>query len=56
MQTKTLITGATGYVGGRLRKRLEECGLRLRCMARNPSALEERVAELIDDNRWYSEC
>lgn len=44
MQAKTLITGATGYVGGRLRKRLEECGLRLRCMARNPSALEERVA------------
>ena len=44
MQAPILIAGATGYVGGRLRKRLEERGLPLRCMARRPAALTERVA------------
>lgn len=40
-----LITGATGYVGGRLRRRLERQGHRVRCMARNPERLRRRVAE-----------
>jgi uncharacterized protein YbjT (DUF2867 family) len=39
-----LLTGATGYVGGRLRVELERRGLPLRCFARRPEALEGRVA------------
>ena len=38
-----LLTGATGYVGGRLRRLLEENGRRLRCMARRPENLADRV-------------
>ncbi len=32
-----LLTGVTGYVGGRLRAKLEARGLALRCMVRNPA-------------------
>jgi uncharacterized protein YbjT (DUF2867 family) len=39
-----LLTGASGYVGGRLRRALEAGGHRLRCMARRPEYLRERVA------------
>ena len=42
--TLTLLTGATGYVGGRLLQSLEECGVRLRCLARRPEYLAPRVA------------
>lgn len=38
-----LLTGATGYVGGRLRRLLEERGERLRCLARHPDSLRARV-------------
>ncbi len=38
-----LITGATGYVGGRLLKRLEKSGRRLRCLARRPEVLAPRA-------------
>lgn len=38
-----LVTGATGYVGGRLFKRLEREGYAVRCMARRPSSLADRV-------------
>ena len=41
----TLLTGATGYVGGRLREALEAEGARLRCMARRPDQLRARVAD-----------
>lgn len=34
-----LVTGATGYVGGRLVPELLEAGYRVRCMARTPSKL-----------------
>ena len=34
-----LLTGATGYVGGRLLRRLERDGLSVRCLCRNPEAL-----------------
>lgn len=34
-----LITGATGYVGGRLLRRLQEAGASLRCLARSPGSL-----------------
>jgi uncharacterized protein YbjT (DUF2867 family) len=39
------LTGATGYVGGRLRRRFEERGVALRCLARRPEELRARVAE-----------
>src|SRR4051794_28650055 len=39
-----LLTGATGYVGGRLLRRLEESGLPVRCLCRNPESLRWRVA------------
>lgn len=39
-----LLTGATGYVGGRLLPLLEERGHLVRCMTRNPARLEGRVA------------
>ena len=40
-----LLTGASGYVGGRLLPRLESRGLRVRCMARRPEFLARRVGE-----------
>ena len=40
-----LLTGASGYVGGRLRRALEADGRRLRCLARRPEYLRPRVAE-----------
>ena len=39
-----LLTGATGYVGGRLLRRLEAAGHRVRCLVRSPQRLEGRVA------------
>jgi Nucleoside-diphosphate-sugar epimerases len=39
-----LLTGASGYVGGRLRHALEDAGRPLRCMARRPAELRARVA------------
>lgn len=38
-----LLTGATGYVGGRLLQALEQRGYRVRCLARRPEALAGRV-------------
>ena len=34
-----LLTGATGYLGGRLLRRLERDGLSVRCLCRNPEPL-----------------
>lgn len=39
-----LLTGATGYVGGRLLKVLEASGDRVRCLARRPEFLQAKVA------------
>ena len=39
-----LLTGATGYIGGRLLRALEEAGHRVRCLTRRPEALRDRVA------------
>jgi uncharacterized protein YbjT (DUF2867 family) len=36
---RVLVTGATGYIGGRLVPRLLELGHHVRCVARNPSRL-----------------
>ena len=41
---KILLTGASGYVGGRLLPALEEAGYDLRCMTRRPEELRERAA------------
>ncbi|MBM4091202.1 MAG: SDR family oxidoreductase [Planctomycetes bacterium] len=38
-----LLTGATGYVGGRLLSLLEQRGVLVRCLARRPEALRGRV-------------
>jgi len=38
-----LLTGATGYVGGRLLSVLEQQGVRVRCLSRRPEALRGRV-------------
>jgi uncharacterized protein YbjT (DUF2867 family) len=37
-----LVTGATGYVGGRLVPRLLDAGYRVRCLVRDPTRLEGR--------------
>ncbi|MBP7937375.1 MAG: SDR family oxidoreductase [Phycisphaerae bacterium] len=37
-----LVTGATGYIGGRLAPRLLEAGYRIRCLAREPRKLSGR--------------
>ena len=40
-----LLTGATGYVGGRLLRALEAAAYRVRCLSRHPEALTQRVAQ-----------
>ncbi len=37
-----LVTGATGYIGGRLVPRLLEAGYRVRCLVRDPARVEGR--------------
>ena len=39
MSGDILLTGATGYIGGRLLRRLEEGGRAVRCLARRPARL-----------------
>jgi uncharacterized protein YbjT (DUF2867 family) len=38
-----LLTGATGYVGGRLLSLLEQRGVRVRCLSRRPEAMRGRA-------------
>ncbi len=40
-----LLTGATGYVGGRLLGLLQRRGLSVRCLARRPEILSDRVGD-----------
>src|ERR1039458_4406708 len=40
---RILLTGATGYIGGRLLRRLEEQDSPVRCLARRPEFLQSRV-------------
>jgi uncharacterized protein YbjT (DUF2867 family) len=44
-QPRILLTGATGYVGGRLLKAFETGGHRTRCLVRRPEFLRARVAD-----------
>jgi uncharacterized protein YbjT (DUF2867 family) len=41
-QRRILVTGATGYIGGRLIPRLLDSGYTVRCMVRDPSRLQGR--------------
>jgi uncharacterized protein YbjT (DUF2867 family) len=41
----TLLTGATGYVGGRLLPLLERSGQRVRCLTRRPASLTDYVSK-----------
>jgi uncharacterized protein YbjT (DUF2867 family) len=43
-----LLTGATGYIGGRLLPSLEKQGYRLRCLARHPDILKPKVGPSTD--------
>ena len=40
---RVLLTGATGYVGGRLAERINSSGVQLRCLTRRPAALRSRL-------------
>ena len=40
-----LLTGATGYVGGRLLSLLEQRGNRVRCLTRRPDALSGHISD-----------
>ena len=42
---RILLTGATGYVGGRLLRKLEESGRPVRCIVRRPEALSGRATK-----------
>lgn len=44
-KNKILITGGSGYIGGRLLKELLSKGYDIRCIARNPEALSARIPE-----------
>jgi uncharacterized protein YbjT (DUF2867 family) len=43
MSPLILLTGATGYVGGRLLSRLQDQSIPVRCLTRRPEALSHRV-------------
>jgi uncharacterized protein YbjT (DUF2867 family) len=44
MEPRILLTGATGYIGARLLHMLEAEGYRVRCIARKPEFLHDRIA------------
>lgn len=46
--SKILLTGATGYVGGRLLQRIEERGVPIRCMVRQPDFFNRRLAANVE--------
>ena len=41
--SRVLLTGASGYIGGRLLPSLEQQGYRIRCLARHPEILKPKV-------------
>ena len=47
-QRLILLTGATGYIGGRLLTCLEHEGYRVRCLSRRPESLEHKAGPSIE--------
>jgi uncharacterized protein YbjT (DUF2867 family) len=45
---RVLVTGATGYIGGRLVPRLRECGYQVRCFARAAQRLRGRFGDGVE--------
>ena len=43
-----LVTGASGYIGGRLMRALHDVGARVRCMARRPDELRVRAPDGVE--------
>ena len=43
---RILLTGASGYVGGRLLGAREKAGEKVRCLARNPHYVEGRLLRI----------
>lgn len=62
MPKKILLTGVSGYIGGRLIKLCEEAGHDIKCMARYPKYIQEKVgknikiiqADVLEKNSLYS--
>jgi uncharacterized protein YbjT (DUF2867 family) len=55
---KILLTGATGYVGGRLLSLLEQQGMSVRCVTRRPEAMQDRVnstTEVVQADVFHSD-
>lgn len=50
---KTMITGATGFLGATLAKRLVHEGVRVRCLKRSQSNLD-LVGDAVDDIEWIT--
>jgi uncharacterized protein YbjT (DUF2867 family)/tryptophan-rich sensory protein len=48
MPGKVLLTGASGYVGGRLLRFLSERAIPVRCLTRRPEFLSARVADTVE--------
>lgn len=48
MSGKVLLTGASGYVGGRLLRLLSERSIPVRCLARHPEFLSARVTDTVE--------
>ena len=48
MQGLVLMTGATGYIGGRLLTLLQDHGVGVRCLTRRPEVLKGRLTPLTD--------
>jgi uncharacterized protein YbjT (DUF2867 family) len=48
MSPRVLLTGGTGYVGGRLLTALAAAGCRVRCLARRPEALRHRAGPRVE--------
>lgn len=48
MPAKVLLTGASGYVGGRLLRLLSERSISIRCLARHPEFLSARITDTVE--------